>query len=81
LNLTGLSSTVCDVIQNEIVQVLEGPNTPDQDLTRNTWIDNNRYVATFGNTLASKVGDWVKVIVSSRPQPTSPTVSNNNNSY
>ena len=74
LNLTSLASAtnkeVCTAIQNDILAAFEGPNLPVFDEQRNTWPDNNRYVATFGNTGTDRVGDWVKVIVNNRPLPT-----------
>lgn len=70
LNLTSLNEQTCASIQTAIVNTLEGPNTPSAN-NNSQWIDNNRYVGTFGNTGRLKVGDWVKVIVDNRPPPNS----------
>ncbi|WAR01952.1 TECT3-like protein [Mya arenaria] len=60
MNVSTVTDAQCQFIQNTIVQTLEGVNARE----------NNRFVATFGNTVDTSVGDWVRVIVSNRPGPT-----------
>ncbi|XP_060568153.1 tectonic-3-like isoform X2 [Ruditapes philippinarum] len=71
LNLSTISTAQCQTIQETIVRTLEGPNVPSLNQDQTAWVENNRYVATFGNTDRLKVGDWVKVISSNRPLPSS----------
>ncbi|XP_045175670.2 tectonic-3-like isoform X2 [Mercenaria mercenaria] len=70
LNLNTIDTATCRNIQRTIVETLEGPNVPSLNQDETAWVENNRYVATFGNTGRLKVGDWVKVIASDRPLPT-----------
>lgn len=76
LNQNDISTSNCQNIQRTIVETLEGPNVPSLNDVGRAWVDNNRYVGTFGNTDRLKVGDWVKVIASDRPLPSSAEVCN-----
>ena len=72
---SGSNNAFCNDIQTSIIRAFEGPNQPVYDATRRAWVDNNRYVATFGNTGSDQVGDWTKIIVENRPIPNPTEVS------
>lgn len=58
LRLSSADTRRCDIIFQQAVDALLGP-------TRSLDTDGSVYLASYGNTAVSKIGDWVPVIVGS----------------
>ncbi|XP_050409296.1 tectonic-3 [Patella vulgata] len=59
----------CELIQQRIINALEGDQAPVYDVAAGTFDSTLRYVATFGNSDPEKVGDWLPIQVQNRPNP------------
>ncbi|XP_076450784.1 tectonic-3-like [Babylonia areolata] len=55
----------CALMQQKIIETMEFESVPE--IAVNGFRDTNRYVGLFGNSDASKTGDWVKVLYQNRP--------------
>ncbi|XP_046380204.2 tectonic-3-like [Haliotis rufescens] len=60
-------SANCEMIQQAIINALEGSTAPVYDPATGGYPATNRYVAIFGNSDVKKVGDWTPVLVQNRP--------------
>ncbi|XP_067655088.1 tectonic-3-like [Haliotis asinina] len=57
----------CEMIQQAIINALEGSMAPVYNPGTDAYPATDRYVAIFGNSDVKKVGDWTPILVQNRP--------------
>lgn len=59
----------CRLLQQAIINAIEGSLAPEYDTRFSTYPKNNRYVAMFGDSDIRRTGDWVEILYPNRPPP------------